>query len=132
LRETKSQKRRKNRIGGLASLPEPTLKRLEDEPVRVTSIRNEQRLSKVLGFRLTPGSGCVNQLSKKGDGRTDEFVVEMKETASKRISITEEMIEKLCREAYSTGRVPVFIISTNGIKDHLPKDWVMFPAYLFE
>lgn len=100
--------------------------------VKEASMLNEERLSKSIGFRLTPGSGCVQELRKKGDGRTDDFVIECKETKAASIRITGEMLGKVYKEAKVSGKEPVMVISIYGMEDPIPKDWVMVPAYLLE
>jgi hypothetical protein len=100
--------------------------------VKETSMLNEKRLSEKLGFRLTPGSGCAGWLRKKGDGRTDDYVVECKETKARSIRITEEMLKKVYAEAKLSGKEPVMVISIYGMDEPTPADWVMVPAYLLE
>jgi hypothetical protein len=104
----------------------------EEPTVREISSFNEKRLSERLGFDLTPGSGCVPCLRKKGDGRTEDFVIECKETKSSSIRITSEMLGKVYAEAKYSGKEPVMVISIYGVPDPVPRDWVMVPAYLFD
>lgn len=101
-------------------------------PVRISSMLNEERLSRALGFALTPGSGCVEQLRKKGDGRTEDFVIECKETKSASIRITGDMLRKVYSEAKCAGKEPLMIVSVYGVESPTPCDWVLLPAYLLQ
>lgn len=100
--------------------------------VKETSMLNENRLAEKLGFALTPGSGCVNDVRKKGDGRTDAFVIECKETKSASISISGKVLHKIFQEAKLAGKDPLVVLSIYGVEKPTPTDWILIPAYLFE
>lgn len=113
------------------SIPRPIPLGPDEDPVRTKSIRSEKRLSLEIGFELTPGSGSTPRPSRKGDGSTDQFMIECKETIGTRISIGPNVIGKLCSEAAAVGKDPVLILSIYGMPEPLPKEWVVFPANLF-
>ena len=103
----------------------------EPDPVKTKSLKNEKRLSQKLGFKLTPGSGNQDWPSKKGDGVTKEFVFECKETERDRFSLTPDVLGKIYREASTTGKNPVLVISMYGMPDPIPKEWAMVPIEVF-
>jgi hypothetical protein len=104
----------------------------EVESVKSTSLKNEKRISKRLGFKLTPGSGNQDWASKKGDGTTAEFVFELKETVKNRFTITPDVLAKLWREAKTVGKNPALVISMYGLEDPVPKEWVAVPMEVFK
>jgi len=111
--------------------PKPLMWDAEECSVKGTSLKNEKRLSKRLGFDLTPGSGNTQWVTGKGDGGTDRYMVECKETNGKRLVIDEKVIVKLCKEASLARKDPLLVLSVYGLPEHLPKDWVLMPASLF-
>lgn len=96
------------------------------------SLKNEKRLSKEVGFRLTPGSGNLDWAGCKGDGSHPDFIFELKETEKASIRISESVVAKLYREAAAIGKDPVFILSAYGLSEPLPKDWVVIPVDVFK
>lgn len=112
--------------------PTPKMWNSEPESVKSTSLKNEKRLSKRLGFKLTPGSGNQAWASKKGDGFTKEFLFECKETQKDRFTILPDVLAKLHREAGTVGKHSALIISMYGLTDPVPKEWVAIPMEVFE
>lgn len=112
--------------------PRPHMWDAPEPSVKKKSLENESRLSKVLDFKLTPGSGNTDWVLRKGDGSTDDFMIECKETTKSKISIGESVIAKLCCEAAVAGKDPVLVLSAYGIPESLPQEWVCFPASLFK
>jgi len=112
--------------------PRPNMWDAEEPSAKAKSMGNEKRLSKALGFRLTPGSGNTPWVSVKGDGVTSEFMVECKETKGSKIIVGIDILTKLCNEAARAGKDPVLVLSAYGIPDPIPKEWVCFPLGVFE
>jgi len=102
----------------------------EDSPKR-KSLQNEKRLSKEVGFRLTPASGNMSIPAFKGDGQTKQFMFECKETETDKLTLGVKVFSKLCREAAAIGKDPALILSLYGFPDPIPKDWVVIPAEVF-
>lgn len=79
----------------------------------------EQRGAEALGGRRTPGSGNGD---RKGDVRVsgtswrdpDHQLVEFKRTDKRQITVKADDLDKVQREALSTGRTPVFGIELDG------------------
>lgn len=111
--------------------PAPKMWETEKVSVKKQSLANERRISKKLGFKLTPGSGNQAWPSRKGDGTTDEFVFELKETIRDRFTITPEVLAKLWREAGTAGKHPALVISMYGLEEPVPKEWVAVPMEVF-
>lgn len=103
----------------------------EPDPVKTKSLRNEKRLSKKLGFKLTPGSGNQAWPSRKGDGNTSKIMFECKETERDRFTITPDILSKLCKEAGTIGSSPALVISMYGLQEPIPKEWVAIPIEVF-
>jgi Holliday junction resolvase len=103
----------------------------EPEAVKTTSLKNEKRLSKEMGFKLTPGSGNQAWPSKKGDGNSLDLMYECKETIKDRFNITPDVLAKLCREAATIGKDPVLVVSMYGMPEPIPKEWAMVPIDVF-
>ena len=111
--------------------PTPKMWMTEEPSVKKKSLANEKRISKKLGFKLTPGSGNQDWPSRKGDGVTQEFVFELKETIKDRFTISPDVLAKVCREAGIVGKVPVLVVSMYGLEDPIPKEWAMIPIDSF-
>jgi hypothetical protein len=75
---------------------------------RSESQRQERGLAASLGGRSTPASGAF--WHRKGDVRSDRYLVEAKQTAKQSISIAKPVWEKIRREALLDGRVPVLAL----------------------
>lgn len=77
---------------------------------------HEKRLAKVIGGARTAASGAF--WSRKGDVRSDRFLVEHKYTAAKSFSLKSAELKKIETEAVLAGRTPVFGISL-GNRDYV-------------
>ncbi len=73
---------------------------------------HEKRLAKVIGGARVAGSGSF--WSRKGDVRSDKYLIEHKYTANKSYSLKAEDLQKLENEAIMVGREPLFCISLGG------------------
>ncbi len=79
----------------------------------------ERRDAKDHGGRVVPGSGCGT--FSKGDVRTPTTLIENKRTDKQQITIKNDWLEKIRREALAEGRMPVLGIEIGG------REWVMLP-----
>ena len=75
------------------------------------SRKHEERLAKELDGSRTAASGAF--WSRKGDVRSEEFLLEHKWTGKKSFSLKAEVLEKIVKEAVLDGRLPVFGFSLN-------------------
>lgn len=73
------------------------------------SQRHEKRLAKVIGGSRTAASGAF--WSRKGDVRSETYLVEHKYTAAKSYSLKISELEKIRKEALLVGRIPMFCLS---------------------
>lgn len=121
----------KKPVDHVPAKPRPVMWDDDDRSVKKKSIDNEARLSKVVGFKLTPGSGNQHWPGGKGDGSHPLFMFELKETKHSSLSIKAPDIAKVNKEACTVGKVPAIILSAYGIPDPHPKDWVAVPAETF-
>lgn len=76
------------------------------------SRKHEVRLAKKFDGSRTPASGAF--WSRKGDVRSETFLIEHKYTASKSISLKGEWLTKIQREAVLEGRMPVLALHVGG------------------
>lgn len=104
----------------------------QKKSVKRTSLNNEKRLSKEIGFKCTPGSGNQKWVSSKGDGNSEEFKYECKETKKRNLTIKGDDIEKIVKEAAMDDKYPAMVLSIYGLKDNIPKDWVVVPAEVWK
>lgn len=112
------------------SKPSPQM--WEHEPsVKETSLKNEKRIAKEIGFNLTRGSGNTPWPNAKGDGSHPQIMFECKETQKATLSISQKVLAKLCREAGTVGKEPALVMSAYGLPDPIPKDWVAVPMSFF-
>jgi Holliday junction resolvase len=83
------------------------------------SQRHEKRLAKVIDGETVAASGAF--WSRKGDVRSEVYLIEHKYTAAKSYSIKAADLRKLEDQATMVGRLPVFAISLGG------RDYVIVP-----
>lgn len=90
---------------------------------RDSSIQQEMRVSKELGAKLTPNSGAGFH---KSDAKDVDYRYEMKETASKSLSIIKAgTLKKIWEEAVETGLRPAVVVTMTAIEEPCPQDWVL-------
>lgn len=91
----------------------------------------EQKLGDRFKGEATPNSGATP--GRPGDVSLKEFLVEDKFTGRKSYSVTCELLNKICKEAYSVGKSPAFIVH---FEDHIgqfnPDTWVLLPLDVAE
>lgn len=73
---------------------------------------HEKRLAKVIGGTRVAGSGSF--WSRKGDVRSDKYLIEHKYTSKASYGLKAEDLQKLEKEAIMVGREPLFCISLGG------------------
>jgi len=95
------------------------------------SARHENRLQGVLRSKVTPNSGALPDLSKKGDLRDELFVWQAKLTNKDRFTITSDIILELKRQASLTGKWPGICVTIESLPDNVDKDWVCIPSNIF-
>ena len=102
-------------------------KALEEKPIPVVnkqkSAKQEKRLAKEFGGRVTAGSGSGRN---KGDIDLDSFKIEVKRTDNQSISLKKEWLSKIDEEAFSVGKYPALILEIDGL------EWVAIPKPLFK
>lgn len=76
------------------------------------SQRHERRLEKVFDAKRTAASGAF--WSRKGDVRSEKFLIEHKFTGNKSFSLKATDLRKIEVEAIMDGRTPVFGIALGG------------------
>jgi hypothetical protein len=92
----------------------------------------ERRAAASYGGSTTPGSG--SGWIRKADVRTDHFLIECKTTTKESYSLKFADLDKLCKQALTDDKVPVFEIEYAGHKkrfvvldeeDFLPVKWAI-------
>lgn len=81
-------------------------------PGQKASQAHEKRLEKVIGGSRIAASGAF--WSRKGDVRSERFLVEHKFTEKKSFSLKQETLKKIEREAVMVGRIPLLGVSLGG------------------
>lgn len=80
------------------------------------SQRHEKRLAKKIDGSRVAASGAF--WSRKGDVRSEDYLIEHKYTAAKSYSLKAADLRKIEEQAIMAGRIPVFAISLGG-KDYV-------------
>lgn len=70
--------------------------------------------SKLFKGKRVPGSG--NHWSKPGDVKTDNFLLEVKQTDKKSYSLTKANLDKIYKEALFSYRIPLFSIKIQDVE----------------
>lgn len=95
-----------------------------------TPTDQENRVASNLGGKRQRGSGASDYA--KGDVKTDDFLVECKQTEKKSLSVKGKWLSKITREAMAAGKTPALSIEIKGIEDRLvEQDWVAVPMSVF-
>lgn len=89
------------------------------------SKKQERFVAEGISGRTVPASGAF--WSRKGDARSDEYLVEAKRTDRASISIKREVWDKIRREAILDGRVPVLALQIQD-RNFAVLDWEDFLA----
>ena len=97
--------------------------------LRGESAKQEKRISKRLGARLTPNSGAGFH---KSDASTSEFRIEMKQTKAKKMPVDRAVLAKIWREATETNLLPAVAVTMKGMDAPVPEDWVIITLETFE
>ncbi|MEE8537600.1 MAG: hypothetical protein V3S71_06290 [Acidobacteriota bacterium] len=93
-------------------------------------MRAEAKTLKRLGFRPTKASGAI---AEKGDGRLDDWYLEIKTTEKDSRAIKLDELRKAAREARQEGLIPAFsvvFVSGNGDPRH-DGGWVLISEHCF-
>ena len=86
--------------------------------------RGEKNLQKETGCVLTPGSGCGKI---KGDGVLNrKQMLEKKTTEKKSFTVSTAILEKLCAQAFDSGKEPVLVIEFEACRFGNTQ-WAMIP-----
>jgi Holliday junction resolvase len=94
------------------------------------STDSENQWAKELGGKRVTGSGCTD--GAKGDIKSDDFLIELKETTNKSILVDQTIISKICREAREAGKKPALAIQFSKTPLGVPRKWVAIPLELFK
>lgn len=95
-----------------------------------TPTDQENRVAAKLGGKRQAGSGASDYA--KGDVKTEDYLVECKQTEKKSLSVKGEWLSKITREAMAAGKTPALSIEIKGIEDRLVEhDWVAVPMSVF-
>lgn len=73
---------------------------------------HEKRLAGKIGGKTVAASGAF--WSRKGDARSEDYLIEHKYTAANSYRLTKADLDKVRKEAIMTGRTPLFCIHVGG------------------
>lgn len=81
---------------------------------RQRSKHSENHLAKEFKGRRQPASGALPIASFKGDVITDHFLFDDKTTGAKSFSVSQNVLQKLARDAFGVKKVPVVRVRFEG------------------
>ena len=90
----------------------------------------EKQLAKDLGGHRVPNSGSIDGL--KGDVSTDDFLIDSKETGSRQLMVTGQMINKITKEAREAGKNPALVLTLGQVPLGTARQWVCIPLHVFQ
>lgn len=90
---------------------------------KAKSVKNEKRLAKKYRFKRMPASGAII----KGDFRTEDYVLDLKETEGKEQRIRLIDLAKITREADGAGKKPGLIIRFRHKATGVASEWLLTP-----
>jgi hypothetical protein len=91
--------------------------------------QQEKDAARIIQGRRTRGSGCGKD---KGDFKNNFLQGEAKTTGKASIRVSMEVLCKLCREAHSEGRIPLFVLGFDKMPRGFSSDWFALPANVFD
>lgn len=103
---------------------------LRNDSVKERSKKNERKTASKLGGQTTPGSGAFE--GHKGDIKLTDFLLEMKETENKSISILIEHLLKITKEANATNKDGGMVYKFINTPPNMEKEWVLLPLSKFK
>ncbi len=77
------------------------------------SRKHEDRLAKLVNGKTVSGSGAP--WSHDGDVRADDVLIEHKYTTKKSFAVSRQLWDKLFKEAWKIGKVPVLGLHISGL-----------------
>lgn len=92
----------------------------------------EEEAARIIEGKMQPFSGRLSLKAAKADARSNDYLVEAKQTEFKSLGVKVEWIEKLCNEAVGLGLEPMFHFRFDAIGNQFPKDWVMVSSREYE
>lgn len=93
--------------------------------------KQEKRLARDTGGREQPRSGAHPIL--KGDVDEGRLLIEAKYTDKMSMSIKQDWLTKIAREAQSLdGKIPALAIEFGNAPADVPRDWIMIPKTAFD
>lgn len=98
--------------------------------VKQRANETEKRLAQDLGGHRVPNSGSIDGL--KGDVSTDDFLLDSKETGSRQLIVTGQMISKITNEAREAGKEPGLVLTIGQVPLGVPRQWVCVPLHVFQ
>ena len=94
-------------------------------PVRTRSIKREKNQALKLGGRCQPNSGAGASKFKKGDIKTDLFLVEDKYTDAASFSLKLDVWRKINNEALCNELRPMMSIGIQGVNLYVIDEYTM-------
>lgn len=112
----------------------PLLNRLARQSGSAHGGKSEKRLAKDLGGRLQMASGALAHA--KSDILLGDFRIEAKSTNGESLALKRAWLEKISREAQSSGQTPALTISFVDNEGravmHTNSEWVAIPMWKFK
>lgn len=97
---------------------------------KITVKKHEKEFAKSFGGKRQKLSGA--SLEHKGDAKSDIFLGEAKQTANKSISLKQNWLEKIDKEAMEADRMALMSIKFLNMPAKAPSEWILMPKYVFE
>ena len=95
-----------------------------------TQKRQEKEIAGMVGGKRQPFSGASERA--KGDGISDDFLIEAKQTEKQSLSIKLKWLEKIDEEAMAVNKYPLLAIEFLNADPRASKDWIAVPKYVFQ
>jgi len=101
----------------------------DEKSQKAKSNQSEKELAKKLGGKRQPASGAIT--GHKGDVKTSELLIDLKETDSKSIIVKLGDLHKIMNEANGEGKDPALVLRFNKAKV-IDKEWIVLPLEVYE
>lgn len=100
-----------------------------EESIKKKANRTEKRIGKKFDLQKQPSSGAISGF--KGDLKNKKFLFDVKSTEAKSIRVDWDMLYKIRREAFGSGKEPVIVLAFTKL-EQCEQEYAVIPMSLFK
>lgn len=98
--------------------------------IKAKADQTERELAKAVGGHRVVNSGAIPGM--RGDVSTEKFLMDSKETGSRQLIVTGQMLSKISNEAREAGKEPALVLKVGQVPLGVARQWVCIPLHVFQ